>query len=247
MESEPGLNATAKSAGRVLFYRECLCVNPMFAGLSDTALNHLAGVARLVTFKDNDPIVSRGDEIRYAAVVLTGGIRSSTTSADGCELSMSILRRGAFHGVMGVPEPTTCPWDCFAVGRTEVVAIYCSDFRAAVSQYPDIALLLAKLLNYRLKKAYSLISNATLQSLDTRLRRTLAMLASDVGGAGEQVDIKITQQALGHFVQCTRPTINKALKDLERTGAIKIGYGQIRILDVKALRSEIEGEALYVL
>jgi CRP-like cAMP-binding protein len=116
-----------------------------------------------------------------------------------------------------------------------------------VRQYPDVALLLAKLLNYRLKKAYSIISNATLQSLDTRLRRTLAMLASDVGSNGEQVDIKITQQALGHFVQCTRPTINKALKDLERTGAIKVGYGQIRILDVKALRSEIEGEVLYVL
>jgi len=247
MKTEPGPNAGARTAERVQFYRECFCVNPMFAELSDAALNHLAGVARLVTFKDNDRIVSRGDEIRYAAVILTGGIRSSTTSTDGFELSMSILRRGAFHGVMGVPEPTTCPWDCFAVGRTEVVAIYCSDFRAAVSQYPDIALLLAKLLNYRLKKAYSLISNATLQSLDTRLRRTLAMLASDIGSNGEQVDIKITQQALGHFVQCTRPTINKALKDLERTGAIKVGYGQIRILDVKALRSEIEGEALYVL
>lgn len=239
---------TVPGTDRIEVYRRGLLVNPQFRELSDAALDHLARKARIITFDRGERVVSRGDELRYAGVVLSGGIRSSVTSIDGYESSASVLRRGSFHGIMGVPEVTECQWDCVAFGRTELVAIYCTDFRAALSLYPDITLLIAKALNYRLKKAYSLIANATLQNLENRVRRTLVMLAGDPQYCGSKpADIAITQEALGHFVQCTRPTINKVLKDLEREGMIEVGYGRIRIIDMCALQTEIEGEALYVL
>ena len=241
-------NAPGRTADRMELYRQSLLVNPMFRELSEAALDYLASKARMITFQPGERVVGRGDEIRFIAVVLSGGIRSSVTSVDGYEMTASILQRGSFHGVMGVPEPTACHWDCISFGQTEVVAIYCSDFRAALSQYPDISLMLAKSLNYRLKKAYSLISNATLQNLETRVRRTLVMLVGDPQYRGAKpAHIAITQEALGHFVQCTRPTINKVLKDLEREGVLEVGYGYIRIIDVEALQADIEGEALYVL
>jgi len=237
-----------RTADRTEFYRQALCVNPMFRELTEAALDHFARKARLITFEPGERVVARGDELRYTAVVLSGGIRSFVTSIDGYELSVSILQRGSFHGVMGVPEPTECQWDCIAFGRTEVVAIYCSDFRSALAQYPDVSLMLAKMLNYRLKKSYSMISNVTLQNLETRVRRTLLMLTGDPQYRGAKpADIAITQEALGHFVQCTRPTINKVLKDLERSGVVEVGYGHIRILDIDSLQADIEGEVVYVL
>lgn len=236
------------SADRTEAYRLGLLVNPLFAELSDASLDHLVRKARLITFEAGDRVLARGDEIRYAGVILSGGIRSSVTSIDGSESSASIQRRGSFTGIMGVPEPTKSLWDCAAVERTELLAIYCADFRTSLLQHPDIALLITKALNYRLKKAHSLITYATLENLENRVRRTLVMLAGDPHYYdAKAADIAITQEALAQFVQCTRPTINKVLKDLEREGAIKVGYGRIRILDMDALHEETEGEALYFL
>ncbi|MCI5076743.1 Crp/Fnr family transcriptional regulator [Oricola sp.] len=229
-------------------YRRGLLLSPLFAELSDPSLDYLVRKARLVTFDAGERVVARGDEIRYAGVVLSGGIRSSITSIEGCEASSSVVRRGSFFGIMGIPEPTKSHWDCAAVAKTELVALYCSDIRASFAHHPEIALLVAKALNYRLKKSFSLISNATLQNLENRVRRTLVMLAGDPRYGGEKpADIAITQEALGNFVQCTRPTINKVLKDLERAGMIEVGYGRIRIVNMRALQAEIEDEAVYYL
>lgn len=181
-------------------------------------------------------------------VILKGGIRSSLTSQDGGELSMSILQRGAFWGVLGVAEPTPSPWDCFAFGETEMAVILTSDFRVALTRFPDLGLVVAKMLNYRLKKAYAFVTNVALESVENRLRRSLLMLAGDqvYSDSAKPIEISITQEALGRFVQCTRPTVNKALKNIEQLGLIVVGYGVIRIINLKALQTSLDEEPLLV-
>ena len=226
---------------------ETLKLNPMFAKLSDPALRSILKSSRIIKFSDGDRIISRGDEMRYSGVILSGGVRNSITSAEGYELSMSILMRGAHYGSVGILEPTPSPWDCFAHGPTELLGNFNTDFRTAMEQFPEITVMLAKLLSYRAQKAYAVMSNVALESLESRLCRTLIMLAGQPGASENEVpEIAITQESLGHFVQCTRPTVNKALKDLERAGVVKIGYSTIRILDMGWLQDKTNGETVYV-
>lgn len=223
---------------------EWLCLNPQLANLPQEALQDLARQVRLIRFDTNDRLASRGDEIRYAGVIVSGGLRSSLTSFDGHELSMSILRRGAFYGWMGIIEPTLSPWDVYAHSPTELACLYIGEFRAVLQRHPSLMMMVARALNFRLQKAYAHMGNLVLDDLEARLRRTLFMLAGDRTKFtdGDLPSITITQEALGHFVQCSRPTVNKLLRELEDKGLIELGYGVIRIRDLDALVPEpLEG------
>lgn len=247
--SGKSLDDVMKAASQTEFLRTCLQVSPLFNALPPATLDALSGVARLVTFAPNQRIHSRDDEVHFSGVILSGGIRSSMTSVDGYEFSVSILRRGAYFGSAGVVEPTHAYWDCYAHGHTEMVAIQNRDFRPALDSHPQLGIMLAKAANYRLRKAYLLMSNLVLETLDRRLRRTLVMLvgASEGSERGGIPEIAITQEALGQFVQCSRPTVNKALRDLEDAGIIEIGYGVIRVLDLPSLQKSFESEAILTL
>lgn len=242
------MNRTTTLPARSEFYCQCLCKNEMFQQLSKPSLDYLSSVTKIRIFKPGERVVSRGDEMVLSGVILRGGIRNSLTSHDGGELSMSILQHGAFYGVLGVTEPTHSPWDCFAFGETEMAMILIRDFRAALARFPDVSLIVARMLNYRLKKAYSFMTNVALASVEDRLRRSLLMLAGDHihSDNTKPLEISITQEALCRFVQCTRPTVNKALKNLELLGLVVVGYGVIRIVNIKALQAGFEEEPLLV-
>lgn len=236
-------------AQQVDFYRSCLMTSPLFRSLSAEPLDALARVSRIVAFADGDAINLRNDIMCSTGVILSGGIRSSVTSQDGYEFSISILRRGAYYGTLGLLEPTPAVWDCHAYGPTELVVVQNRDYRALMAVHPELAVLLARAANYRLRKAYMKIADIVLESFERRLRRMLIMLIEPEDGTGRKAipEITITQETLGHFVQGSRPSVNKALRELEAEGIIEIGYGMIRILDEAALRADFEGETFLVL
>jgi len=238
-----------RAAEQIEFYRSCLVTSPLMRDLDQASLDALARVARIVGYADGESIHARDDVMTYSGVILSGGIRSSLTSQDGYEFSISILRRGAYYGTLGLLEPTPAVWDCSAYGTTELVVIQNRDYRSLMNVHPGLAIMLARATNYRLRKAYIKMSNIVLESLERRIRRMLIMLIEPDDGSGRTTipEIAITQEMLGHFVQGSRPSVNKALRELERLGIVEIGYGLIRILDEPALRSGFEGETFLVL
>jgi CRP-like cAMP-binding protein len=238
-----------KASNQIEFYRTCLTISPLFAELSPATLDALAAVSRIASFSPNERINSRDDELSFSGVVISGGIRTSMTTADGYEFSQSILRRGAYFGSIGIVDPVPAMWDSNAHGATEMVVIQHRDFRTVLAAHSDLSLLLVKATNYRLRKAYALMSNLLLDTLEQRLRRTLVMLvgAAEGAGRGRMAEIAITQEALGQFIHCSRPTVNKLLRDLEIMGIVEIGYGVLRVIDLPALRRSFENETILTL
>ena len=51
--------------------------------------------------------------------------------------------------------------------------------------------------------------------------------------------IPLTQEDLAQFVGATRVAVNRVLVDLERRGALKLGRGQVEIVDAGLLKKEI--------
>ncbi|QBX99795.1 Crp/Fnr family transcriptional regulator [Rhodophyticola sp. CCM32] len=224
-------------------------MNPTLAKLPEATLAAIAGHTRLTRFKANERLFSRGDEILLAGVIIRGGIRNSLIGYDGHEMSMSVLRRGAFYGWIGLVSPTPSPWDIYAQGETEIACFQISDFRNLMKQHPELNTMIAEALSARLRKSYDHMYNLVLDTLDTRLRRTLVMLTGDrtMFSSGDTPHIKITQETLASFVQCSRPTVNKLLKDLEKEGLIRLGYGEIIIPDLEALYPHAEVEQFHLL
>ena len=228
---------------------DCLRTNPQLASLPERVLRDLAKHTRIFHHENNDRLFSQGDEMQYVAVILRGGIRSSLVGYDGHEMSISILRRGAFYGWMSIGEPTSSPWDIYTYGRTELACIVVRDFRNVMARHPELTTLLIRGLSVRLRKSYDILANMVLETLDSRLRRMLILLSGDRSQFFDEEfpKIKITQELLGSFVKCSRPTVNKLLKKLEVDGLIEIGYGEIIVRDLHGLFPDRETEPVYFL
>ncbi|MAX72425.1 MAG: hypothetical protein CMH66_01925 [Nioella sp.] len=226
-----------KSRHTIALLADQLRMNPLLARLSNGTLVALAEHTRLTRFAANECLFMRGDEIRFAGVILRGGLRNSLTGADGHELSMSVQRRGAFYGWIGLLSPSPSPWDILAQGPTEMACFQVRDFRALMQDRAELVAMVAHALSARLHRAYGHMSNLILDTIDVRLRRTLVMLVGDRTrfAPTDTPSIRITQETLGSFVQCSRPTVNRLLKDLEAQGLIRLGYGEIIIPDLQAL------------
>jgi len=238
-----------RAAEQVDFLRNCLLTSQLVRDLEPATTDALARLARIEVHADGAPVQRRDEVMTFSGVIVSGGIQSSITSPDGYVFSVSIMRRGAFFGSLGLLESTPSVWDCRAFGETQMVTVRNRDFQALMPRHPDLVMLLAKANNYRLRKAYAMMANVVLDSLDRRLRRMLLMLieAPGDGNAGAVPEIAITQEVLGQFVKGSRPSVNKALRSLERAGIIEIRYGLIRVLDAPALRHGFENEVFLVM
>lgn len=237
----PGTAATEsrlrEEKDRSEFFAESLRMKPQMARLSPDALEALIRKARIMRFADNALILARGEEMRLAGAVLCGGLRSSVTGYDGHEMSISVLRRGSFYGWVGLMAPTPSPWDMYAHGPTELLAIQITDFRRAMRDHTELNAIVAEGLSAKLRKAFDHMHILNLDGPEERLRRILVMLAGDrdMFAKGTVPRIKMTQEALGSFIRCSRPTVNKLLRDMERAGLIQLAYGEIVIPDLAAL------------
>ena len=222
---------------RTDLFADHLGANPQLARLSRATQLELARHCRIARFDSNSLVLARGEEMRFAGVILRGGLRSAVNGYDGHELSMSVLRRGAFYGWVGLMEPTPSPWDMYAQGPTEILAIQMPDFRRVMKSFPELNTIVAEALSAKLRKAFNHMYILTLDTLQDRLRRTLVMLAGDreMFLESEVPSIRITQESLGSFVRCSRPTVNKLLRNLEKEGLIELRYGEIVIPDLNAL------------
>ncbi len=71
----------------------------------------------------------------------------------------------------------------------------------------------------------------------TRLRimRCVLSLGAEFGGV-----VPLTQEDIALMSGTTRPTVNETLREFERSGAIRIGRGQIEVLEPDQLARRLE-------
>jgi len=74
---------------------------------------------------------------------------------------------------------------------------------------------------------------------DIRVARSLAALFNPVLYPGVGEVLRITQQELAYLVGLSRQRVNEALTALAEQGVIRVEYGGLRVLDLKALRSQV--------
>jgi CRP-like cAMP-binding protein len=72
---------------------------------------------------------------------------------------------------------------------------------------------------------------------DIRVARSLAALFNPVLFPGVGEVLQITQQELAYLVGLSRQRVNVALQRLVEQGWIKVTYGGVRVINLKALRS----------
>lgn len=227
--------------------RSFLAGNYWFTGLPARVINHLADVSTIKILPDGALFVTRDDVPAHLAAIVRGGLRSMSSSVEGIEHVLSILTEGSIWGITSVMDGEENPNEVYTYGETELLLIHRNDFKAALDRFPDLYDMAARLMSYRLRKAYTLIENLALNPIETRLIRTIVSMAlaqrAHIGV--EAVDLKITQEELGRIIKATRPTVNKHLKHLESLDLIQVEYGRIHVPDIDTLEAHGGGDVVY--
>lgn len=221
-----------------------LTSNPSLQKLAPATLDVLAAKAIVRRLAHGELWVSRTERASGIAIIIEGGLRSTTFTADGKEYVFSIMKKGDIWGLVSTIDGVHNANDVYAHGDTTILTIDRRTTHACMETHPDFSRCLMEILCHRLRMANKVLEDRALQPIEVRLARLLLSLRGS-GSSGANPDrVNITQEMLAKILGCTRPTVNRKLQDLEQEEVLDISYGCIRIKNL-ARMVKLSGQSEY--
>jgi CRP/FNR family cyclic AMP-dependent transcriptional regulator len=123
-----------------------------------------------------------------------------------------------------------------AMEDTVLFALRRDDFRARLTQSPELSVSLLRELSQRLRRADDTIASLMLLDVNGRIAHLLLELAREEGGAGTRIGRRLTHASLGQMVGASRETVSRTMRNLVLRQAIAVSRREIILLDPDALR-----------
>jgi len=178
-------------------------------------------------------LLSEGKPPLAVYVVETGALALAMTGPSGNRIVLGILGPGAVFGEQSLCEPDVpiAPTEgglpllpeCRAVLPCQIVAFDTRDLSEAMGEHPELARWLAASLSGRVEELHRSLARALSLRLPERTLDLLIALAGSWGRAsrlGTGIEVPLTQDDLAAMLGVTRESVNRAVRALERSGAI---------------------------
>jgi CRP-like cAMP-binding protein len=187
--------------------------------------------------------VSRTERANGIAIIVEGGLRSTTFTADGKEYVFSIMKKGDIWGLVSTIDGVHNANDVYAHGDTTILTIDRRTTVTGMDNFPDFRRCLTEILCHRLRMANKVLEDRALQPIEVRLVRLLLSLRGSASTASPD-QINVTQEMLAKILGCTRPTVNKKLQELEQDDILEVSYGALRIKSLSRM-AKLSGQSEY--
>jgi CRP-like cAMP-binding protein len=120
--------------------------------------------------------------------------------------------------------------DAVAVEDCDVLVLDRREFVPLLRANPDLALKLMELLCGRLRRTSEQVEDVMFLDLEGRLAKALLRLAGEQRrGDARTALVRITQRELGQMIGMSRESTNKALRDWQRRGWVRLVKGGVAI------------------
>lgn len=219
--------------------------NDWLGHLSGEALERVASKAIVRRLAHGELWVSRNERAPGIAMIADGALRSTTFTRDGKEYVFSILQKGEIWGLVSTLDGINNANDVYAHGDTVLLTLDRRTTLESMEAFPEFRRSLVGVLCHRLRMANLVIEDRALAPLEARLVRLLLSLRRTSGSGREANEVRVTQEMLSKILGCTRPTVNKALRELERAALVAISYRCVELRDVEGML-RISGESDYL-
>lgn len=203
----------------------------------DPAFSEFSSLARRRHFARNQVILNEGEVGSSLFYILSGSISVRRTDEDGEEVLLAYRYAGDFFGEMCL-FPDVGSRSAMIQARDECVALEISyqAFLELTRKHTSLWLELAGQLAERLRATNQRLATMPLMTAAERIWSIIAEIAehtSPARGANEVV-LRVTRREIGKLAGCSRELAGMVLKDLERTGRLRL-RGQTVIIPVSAL------------
>jgi CRP-like cAMP-binding protein len=216
--------------------RPFLKQNTFLGGLPAAALDALLRKGEERAFERGDFIYRRGDPGDSLMIVLRGRVKLANTNVSGKEVTIDYLAAGGVFGETSALDGKERAVDAVALERADIFVIPSAELLPALLAHPEAMLAVIRVLCERSRAGAGIIEDNTLK-MRARTARGLLRLARQRGrkGPGGMLQLVISQEELGKYLDLTRGNVNRQLATLKVAGHIKVQGSEITILDEKGL------------
>lgn len=217
---------------------------PYFAGLDAATVAEIARVVRLREVPAGEHILIEGESCLGLYFVVRGQVRLMKIAADGREHVLRVLGPGATFNDVVVFDRGPNSDSAVAVGPTKVGYVPTATMVQMIERHPKIAHAALKLLSHRQRSLGNVVEDLALRDVTARVARLLLGCIGHHDHIVEKADFacaRITHQEIATMVGSVREVVQRALKTLERDGAITLERSHIEIQDSDKLERWAHG------
>ncbi len=219
---------------------EALRQIPLFATLAPDDLALVAKVTVARRYKRGDLIILAGQQGGALYFVRSGLVKVFKTSEDGKEQVLRLI--GAGHTFNDVPalDGGPNPASASALEPTIVFATSGTQLRRLIAERAGVAEAVVRTLASALRYLVSVVEDLSFLPVRARVAKILLdqtpeqVQAGTAGG--EPVHHRLTQQEMAAMAGTAREMVGRALKELERAGAVRNDHGRITVLNRERLQ-----------
>jgi len=211
----------------------------LFGSLSADERAAVVALARIRTFNAGETVFGIGSPGDQMMALLGGTIRISVPSSQGKELLLAMIQPGEVFGELAVLDGKERSADAVAETACLVAILDRRDILSFFERTPSAWPNLVKVLCQRLRRTDQVFAEVALLALPVRLAKTMLRAADweTYPAPAESSKIQFSQRELANMVGSSRESVNKCLRNWQRTGLVRILEGSIVITDRRALEN----------
>lgn len=197
--------------------------NKAVAGWSGPHVERFIAHCHRRNYPARSTIIKAGDKPDVLYFILEGSVTVLMENAEGHEIVLDYLNRGAFFGEMGLfgDSGKRSAWV-----RTRTACVMAeigyAKFRQVAEQDPEVLFAILGQMAQRLRRTSRKVADLAFLDVTGRIARTLLDLCEQPEAMThpEGMQIRITRQEIGNIVGCSREMAGRVLKELEEQGLI---------------------------
>jgi CRP-like cAMP-binding protein len=204
--------------------------NPYFDELPDEVLQGIAWQTQLREYERGDMLFWEGDPCAGLHIIESGSVKLYRISPQGRQYIIAVLMDGATCNEVPAFDGGTNPVNVEALETTRTWVVDAHTLRELVKSNPEFALKILSKFGQNLRNLVHKVSEMAFYQVTHRLARLITELPVDASRP------HWTQEQLAARLGTVREVVSRSLKELEKSGAIRIEDRRIHIADDAALR-----------
>jgi CRP/FNR family transcriptional regulator, cyclic AMP receptor protein len=195
-------------------------------------LQALAAVSRLRSFRRGQVVFTTGDPADSLIVVVSGSVRVVVRSADGGELTLTVVQPEGALGELSIADGGPRSADAETLEESQLLLVPREAIQDICTRVPAAAQALTDSIAALLRRLTEDVSDLVFLDLPRRVAKTL--LGQPRGDDGV-IQLKMSQEQLAHQAGGSRQSVNAALRSFERRGWIEVRGRTVTVKQPAAL------------
>lgn len=208
--------------------------NPYFDNLPEDILQEIAGHMQLRGFERGEMLFWEDDPCAGLHILQEGSVKLYRISPQGRHYIVRVLQEGDTCNEVPAFDGGTNPVNVESLEKSKVWVIDDQVLRSLVKAHPDFALKVLSNFGKNLRGMVRMVSEMAFYQVTNRLARLISELPTD------DARPPWTQEQLAAQLGTVREVVARSLKELERSGAIRIEDRRIHIADQEALKQWVQ-------